>query len=158
VLVASIPWHQSRNVVPRRAMCCRAAVLPCVVPCMPLDVFCRYGFGVGGEYPMASASAAESSQADESTRNKRGQQVVLTFSGQVRPLFCLGGLEGVGRVRPYTERKARIWDGEIKWLQQDGMYCKGCGTIMPHRHLPPVLLRAARQMSQRATNESSRWC
>jgi hypothetical protein len=33
---------------------------------------------------MASASAAERSQADESLRHKRGQQVVLTFSGQVR--------------------------------------------------------------------------
>ena len=32
----------------------------------------------------SAASAAESSQADESTRNKRGQHVVLTFSGQVR--------------------------------------------------------------------------
>ena len=39
---------------------------------------------MGGEYPLASASAAERSQADESIRGKRGQQVVLTFSGQVR--------------------------------------------------------------------------
>lgn len=32
---------------------------------------------------MASASAAERSQSDESLRNRRGEQVVLTFSGQV---------------------------------------------------------------------------
>jgi hypothetical protein len=38
---------------------------------------------------MASASAAESSQADVPTRNKRGQQVVLTFTGQVR-VFAAG--------------------------------------------------------------------
>lgn len=57
-------------------MCCFVA--------LPMSaVLCRYGFGVGGEYPLASASAAETSQADEATRNKRGQQVVLTFSGQV---------------------------------------------------------------------------
>ncbi|GBF98449.1 proton phosphate symporter [Raphidocelis subcapitata] len=41
-----------------------------------------YGLGVGGEYPMASASAAERSQSDPALRNKRGQQVVLTFSQQ----------------------------------------------------------------------------
>jgi Na+/melibiose symporter-like transporter len=41
-----------------------------------------YGFGVGGEYPLASASAAERSQADPALRNHRGQQVVLTFSQQ----------------------------------------------------------------------------
>jgi len=44
---------------------------------------CRYGFGVGGEYPMASASAAERSQEEPNLRSKRGQQVVLTFSQQV---------------------------------------------------------------------------
>jgi Sugar (and other) transporter len=41
-----------------------------------------YGFGVGGEYPMASASAAERSQSDESLRHRRGEQVVMVFSGQ----------------------------------------------------------------------------
>jgi hypothetical protein len=46
-------------------------------------ISCRYGFGVGGEYPMASASAAERSQSDEALRHRRGEQVVLTFSGQV---------------------------------------------------------------------------
>ncbi len=45
---------------------------------------CRYGFGVGGEYPMASSSAAERSQADDELRHRRGEQVVMTFSGQVR--------------------------------------------------------------------------
>eukprot|EP00877_Chromochloris_zofingiensis_P002903 jgi/Chrzof1/12613/Cz07g01060.t1 len=41
-----------------------------------------YGFGVGGEYPMASSSAAERSQSDPELRNHRGRQVVLTFSQQ----------------------------------------------------------------------------
>eukprot|EP00882_Tetradesmus_deserticola_P031481 GHRQ01035603.1.p1 GENE.GHRQ01035603.1~~GHRQ01035603.1.p1 ORF type:complete len:235 (+),score=92.87 GHRQ01035603.1:189-893(+) len=49
-----------------------------------------YGFGVGGEYPMASASAAERSQSDEGLRHKRGQQVVLTFSGQGMGNFVNG--------------------------------------------------------------------
>jgi hypothetical protein len=33
---------------------------------------------------MAASSAAERSQSDPELRNKRGQQVVLTFSQQVR--------------------------------------------------------------------------
>ncbi|GBF93836.1 proton phosphate symporter [Raphidocelis subcapitata] len=41
-----------------------------------------YGFGVGGEYPVASASAAERSQSDPALRQHRGQQVALTFSQQ----------------------------------------------------------------------------
>lgn len=32
---------------------------------------------------MASSSAAERSEADPSLRHRRGEQVVLTFSGQV---------------------------------------------------------------------------
>ncbi|WIA41970.1 hypothetical protein OEZ86_009273 [Tetradesmus obliquus] len=49
-----------------------------------------YGFGVGGEYPMASASAAERSQSDEALRHRRGEQVVLTFSGQGMGNFVNG--------------------------------------------------------------------
>ena len=41
-----------------------------------------YGFGVGGEYPLASASAAERANMDPELRNLRGQQVILVFSGQ----------------------------------------------------------------------------
>lgn len=33
---------------------------------------------------MASASAAERSQADDELRHRRGEQVVMVFSGQVR--------------------------------------------------------------------------
>jgi len=33
---------------------------------------------------MASSSAAERSEADASLRHRRGEQVVLVFSGQVR--------------------------------------------------------------------------
>jgi MFS family permease len=49
-----------------------------------------YGFGVGGEYPMASSSAAERSQADDALRHRRGEQVVLTFSGQGMGNFVNG--------------------------------------------------------------------
>ncbi|KIZ06012.1 Inorganic phosphate transporter PHO84 [Monoraphidium neglectum] len=41
-----------------------------------------YGVGVGGEYPMAASSAAERSQSDPALRQRRGEQVVLTFSQQ----------------------------------------------------------------------------
>lgn len=65
---------------------------------------CRYGFGVGGEYPMASASAAERSQADDALRHRRGEQVVMVFSGQVRGVVWNSGGGGGGkRVRKGTE-------------------------------------------------------
>lgn len=41
-----------------------------------------YGFGVGGEYPMASASAAERSATTPELRHLRAQQVILVFSNQ----------------------------------------------------------------------------
>jgi len=41
-----------------------------------------YGFGVGGEYPLAAASAAERSATDKGLQKKRGQTVVLVFSNQ----------------------------------------------------------------------------
>jgi MFS family permease len=61
-------------------------LLPTLVShtCLRLFLPCRYGFGVGGEYPMASSSAAERSEADDRLRHRRGEQVVLVFSGQVR--------------------------------------------------------------------------
>ena len=61
---------------------------PVVLPCF------RYGFGVGGEYPMASTSAAERSATTLELRHLRAQQVILVFSNQVRgtvdiPAFVL---------------------------------------------------------------------
>ncbi|KAG1670185.1 hypothetical protein FOA52_014961 [Chlamydomonas sp. UWO 241] len=41
-----------------------------------------YGFGVGGEYPLAAASAAERSSTDEGLMDQRGRTVVLVFSNQ----------------------------------------------------------------------------
>lgn len=41
-----------------------------------------YGFGVGGEYPMAASSAAERSATTPELRHLRAQQVILVFSGQ----------------------------------------------------------------------------
>ena len=41
------------------------------------------GVGVGGEYPMASSSAAERAEGDRALRRHRGRQVCLTFSQQV---------------------------------------------------------------------------
>lgn len=45
---------------------------------------CVYVYVCVGEYPMASSSAAERSQADAELRHRRGEQVVMVFSGQVR--------------------------------------------------------------------------
>ncbi|GAX75042.1 hypothetical protein CEUSTIGMA_g2486.t1 [Chlamydomonas eustigma] len=41
-----------------------------------------YGFGVGGEYPMASSSACELSATTPELRHLRAQQVMLVFSNQ----------------------------------------------------------------------------
>lgn len=41
-----------------------------------------FGVGVGGEYPIASTSASERAEADESLHSKRGETVMLTFSMQ----------------------------------------------------------------------------
>lgn len=41
-----------------------------------------FGVGVGGEYPIASTSASERAEADESLAGKRGETVMLTFSMQ----------------------------------------------------------------------------
>jgi hypothetical protein len=50
---------------------------------------------------MASSSAAERSEADDRLRHRRGEQVVLVFSGQVGVFGCLmvfwrGGERGGG--------------------------------------------------------------
>lgn len=41
-----------------------------------------YGFGVGGEYPMASASASERAASMPHLQMYRGRQTILVFSGQ----------------------------------------------------------------------------
>lgn len=38
--------------------------------------------GVGGEYPVASSSAAERAEGSKAMRQRRGETVVLTFSQQ----------------------------------------------------------------------------
>lgn len=45
-----------------------------------------FGFGVGGEYPIASSSASERAEADAQLQFKRGETVILVFAMQVRPL------------------------------------------------------------------------
>ncbi len=44
-----------------------------------------FGYGVGGEYPMASSSAAERAEASKRLRFRRGEMVVCTFAMQVWP-------------------------------------------------------------------------
>lgn len=47
-----------------------------------------FGFGVGGEYPMAAGSAAERAEAGGKAKaKKRGREVLLTFSMQVSLLL-----------------------------------------------------------------------
>ncbi|KAL0027711.1 hypothetical protein WJX79_010856 [Trebouxia sp. C0005] len=41
-----------------------------------------FGYGVGGEYPIASSSAAERAEADKQLQFKRGETVILVFAMQ----------------------------------------------------------------------------
>lgn len=47
-----------------------------------LTGLCVFGVGVGGEYPMASSSAAERAEGTAEIRHKRGRTVLLVFSQQ----------------------------------------------------------------------------
>lgn len=47
--------------------------------CIGLAIF---GFGVGGEYPLAASSAAERAEGSPENRKKRGQTIALTFTQQ----------------------------------------------------------------------------
>ena len=47
--------------------------------CIGLSIF---GFGVGGEYPLAASSAAERAEGSVEMRKKRGQTIALTFTQQ----------------------------------------------------------------------------
>lgn len=53
---------------------------------LPVCAQFLFGYGVGGEYPMAAGSAAERAEAGGKRKAaKRGQEVVLTFSMQGVP-------------------------------------------------------------------------
>ena len=47
------------------------------------DIQVIFGYGVGGEYPIASSSAAERAEADRQLQFKRGETVILVFAMQV---------------------------------------------------------------------------
>jgi len=44
-----------------------------------------FGFGCGGEFPVAAASASERAESSEKLRSLRGQTTVLVFAMQARP-------------------------------------------------------------------------
>ena len=52
-----------------------------------------FGFGCGGEFPVAAASAAERAESTDELKGLRGQTTVLVFSMQVSssqyPALCL---------------------------------------------------------------------
>lgn len=59
-----------------------------------------FGYGVGGEYPIASSSAAERAEADKQLQFKRGETVILVFAMQVSfflIFFCCACLQEVSQ-------------------------------------------------------------
>jgi hypothetical protein len=78
---------------------------------------------------MASASAAERSQSNEALRHRRGEQVVLTFSGQVRLVdgsLCHRRLTALGTVRHRRgEQVVLTFSGQVRLVLGDclGVCC-----------------------------------
>lgn len=50
---------------------------------LPVSTQAIFGFGVGGEYPVASTSAAERAESSSTLVNRRGETVIMVFSMQV---------------------------------------------------------------------------
>ena len=73
-----------------------------------------FGFGVGGEYPMAAGSAAERAEAGGKAKaKKRGREVLLTFSMQVSRLLlaldlCLPQTGSGSSLPPTSGRKSLL--------------------------------------------------
>ncbi|PSC68539.1 proton phosphate symporter [Micractinium conductrix] len=102
-----------------------------------LSVFCFslffYAVGVGGEYPLASSSAAERAEGDPELRKRRGEMVVLTFSQQgwgnfVNSLVILLLLAMVGATGDVTPYQA-----EVTWRVQFGVGAVICFCVMLYR-------------------------
>ena len=62
-----------------------------------------FGYGVGGEYPIASSSAAERAEADKQLQFKRGETVILVFAMQVLLLFNFCAMTMYkGSIKPFA--------------------------------------------------------
>ncbi|KAL4429622.1 hypothetical protein ABPG77_008671 [Micractinium sp. CCAP 211/92] len=104
-----------------------------------LSVFCFslffYALGVGGEYPLASSSAAEKAEGDPQLRKRRGETVVLAFSQQgwgnfVNTLVILLLLAMQGATGDLTSRQA-----ELTWRLQFGVGAVICACVTAYRWL-----------------------
>lgn len=102
-----------------------------------LSVFCFslffYGAGVGGEYPLASASAAERAEGSRESRKRRGGTVVLTFSQQgwgnfANTLVILILLAMQGATTVVTESQA-----QLTWRVQFGVGAFICFLVSLYR-------------------------
>nr|BAU71128.1 proton/phosphate symporter [Parachlorella kessleri] len=94
-----------------------------------------FGVGVGGEYPMASSSAAERAEGSKDTRKHRGRAVVLTFSQQgwgnlVNTLVILILLAAQGATSAVDSTQA-----EITWRVQFGVGAAICLGVAVYRWL-----------------------
>ncbi|KAL4458363.1 hypothetical protein ABPG75_013228 [Micractinium tetrahymenae] len=104
-----------------------------------LSVFCFslffYAVGVGGEYPLASSSAAEKAEGDPQLRKRRGETVVLAFSQQgwgnfVNTLVILLLLAMQGATGDLTSGQA-----ELTWRLQFGVGALICVCVTAYRWL-----------------------
>ena len=75
-----------------------------------------YGIGVGGEYPLASSSAAERAEGNPEMRKRRGETVVLTFSQQgwgnfanTLVIVILLAIQGATGSNPTRNQAAVTW-------------------------------------------------
>ncbi len=81
--------------------------------------------GVGGEYPVASSSAAERAEGSRAMRRRRGETVVLTFSqqgwGNLSNTLCILLLLAVQGAT-----------GDVVTPKQVGAGCRGLAGSVPH--------------------------
>lgn len=104
-----------------------------------VSVFCFslffYALGVGGEYPLASSSAAEKAEGDPKLRKRRGETVVLAFSQQgwgnfANTLVILLLLAMQGATGELTSGQA-----ELTWRLQFGVGALICVCVTAYRWL-----------------------
>ncbi|KAL4434292.1 hypothetical protein ABPG75_000733 [Micractinium tetrahymenae] len=93
-----------------------------------------FGTGVGGEYPVASSSAAERAEGSRTMRRRRGEMVVLTFSQQgwgnfanTLTILLLLAVQGA------TGAVVTPVQAEVTWRVQFGIGTVICAALAAYR-------------------------
>ncbi|KAK9807684.1 hypothetical protein WJX72_006095 [[Myrmecia] bisecta] len=93
-----------------------------------------FGFGVGGEFPVAASSASERAEGSEKLKSRRGQTVVLVFAMQawgnlLNVAVLLIFLAALGQSHPPYDNTAL----EITWRMSYGLGLIPISYMLYHR-------------------------